>query len=198
MKKNKLIIIFGLVLLVLGSLLFMFNKRNNTETGNGNGSRVLSNEEAESLIKETVKKVVNIYENPKAVFQVKEDDDKEEYLKILTYDVDIKSLFTENGIKELENTKFNNKAFFLREENDVYFLENIPRDNSFIKSTVTVGNKDINENNITCEVTFTTYRLQDDDSLTYYVIVKELKLIKVEKENDEALWLVESFKYNNE
>lgn len=198
MKKNKLIIIFGLVLLVLGSLLFMFNKRSNTETGNGNGSRVLSNEEAESLIKETVKKVVNIYENPKAVFQVKEDDDKEEYLKILTYDVDIKSLFTENGIKELENTKFNNKAFFLREENDVYFLENIPSDNSFIKSTVTVGNKDIKEKSINCEVTFTTYRLQDDDSLTYYVIVKELKLVKVEKENDEALWLVESFKYNNE
>ena len=139
MKKNKMIIIVGLVLLVLGSALYMLARRNDTEKGNNDANRVLSSEEAESLIEETIRKIINVYEDPGTVFQVKEEEDKPDYIKILTYDVDMKSMFTEKGIKELENTKFNNKNFFLREENNVYFINDIPDDNKFSKSTITIG-----------------------------------------------------------
>ena len=197
MKKNKMIIIVGLVLLVLGSALYMLARRNDTEKGNNDANRVLSSEEAESLIEETIRKIINVYEDPGTVFQVKEEEDKPDYIKILTYDVDMKSMFTEKGIKELENTKFNNKNFFLREENNVYFINDIPDDNKFSKSTITIGKKDIKEKSITCEIIFTTYGLQDDDSLSYFLIVKELKLVKVEKDDSEAVWLVDNFEYNN-
>ncbi len=196
MKKKKMFIILGLILLALGSILFIM-KGNKKEEKIINNSTVLSDKEAESLITDTVRRAINVYENPSSIFQT-EQEENSSYTKILNYDMVIGSIFSTNGIKELENIKIGNTNFFKKDNDNIYFLNNIKEDNRLSSSNIIINAKDIKEKKISCEVTFTIYSLQSDDSLSYYVIVKNLVLVKEDNKNGESVWLVDSFNYNND
>jgi hypothetical protein len=204
---------------------------------------LLSDKEADSLIKEKVEKIILVYEKQgkgieikeatetvepnestdgvettekeneeteseedKAIEKVEQEEKKkedvnvaagtqdadEDYVVVANYDTIVKELFTENGIKELESTKFEKKAFVVKEEGKVKFLKKLPQDNRFSKSNVSVSMIKVKQEEITAQVTLTNYGLKDD-VLTYYVIIKNIKLVK----KDDS-WFVESFNYANE
>ena len=215
MKNKKLIIYVGLVILVLGVLLFVLQKPKN-EKVYINDNNTLSKEEANSIISEVVRTVINVYEDPGKVFEVEElpeivadtingevlsQEDLAKniksytYLKINNYEEKINDIFTLNGQNELENTLFGEEKFFINDQDDGYlFYRNIPESNKYINSTISVDNIEIKDDEINAEVRLTTYSLdtEDDDILSFYVVKKNIKLIK---ENE--VWLVDTFLYNN-
>lgn len=215
MKNKKLLIYVGLVFLVVGMVLFVLQKPKN-EKVYIEENKLLSTEEANSLINEVVRTVINVYEEPNKIFEVQllpekvpdvengqslsqEDFEKNvksyNYIKIINYEEKINDIFTSNGQKELEETSFGNQKFFINDENDGYlFYRNIPESNKYLNATISVDNIEIEENEIKAEVRLTTYSLdeEDDDVLSFYVVKKNIKLIK---ENE--VWLVDTFLYNN-
>ncbi|MBR1385332.1 MAG: hypothetical protein IJ568_00730 [Bacilli bacterium] len=215
MKNKKLIIYVGLVILVLGVLLFVLQKPKN-EKVYINDNNTLSKEEANSIISEVVRTVINVYEDPGKVFEVEElpeivadtingevlsQEDLAKniksytYLKINNYEEKINDIFTLNGQNELENTLFGEEKFFINDQDDGYlFYRNIPESNKYINSTISVDNIEVKDDEINAEVRLTTYSLdtEDDDILSFYVVKKNIKLIK---ENE--VWLVDTFLYNN-
>lgn len=218
-SKNTLLIIVGFIFLVSGYILITIQGGNNEQPIYIDPNAVLSNEEAGSLINDLVGKVVNLYEEKEGFTIVKEppkEEQKEEqeeqneepqketkdkekepneenpYLEISNYEEVVKALYTEDGIKELESTKFNKKEFIKKEENKVFILKDIPEDNQFKKSKVEVSKIDVKKDSITAVVQFTKYGLIDDD-VTYYVITKSIKLVKQDNK-----WLISSFEYANE
>lgn len=114
------------------------------------------------------------------------------YIKVTNYDEVVKKMFTENGIKELEETEFEKKKYVLKDEENVYLLDKLPEDNQFKDYNITLGVIEIEEKEINCEVTLSTNKMGEDGVLVYYVIVKNLKLVK----NDDG-WLIDTFAYNN-
>lgn len=193
MKKHIILMITGVVFIAIGIVLSVPNNRNDFDEGNQ--VSILSKEEATSLINEKLDGLIGIYEKKEETFDVinLEEEKNEGYIEINNYDSVVESKFTKNGIKELEKTIFEGKPFILKEEDKVYLLNEIPEKNNLRNSVVTVGTTTIKEKEITSEVTFSSYAVNSDDVLTYYVIQKTIKLVK-----DENGWLVDSFIYNNE
>lgn len=219
MKKYVLVILVGVLCLFSGMYLYGMQKNNNQDVIPAQ-SNLLTKEEASILINDTLKNVINVYESKNDIFKIekqsnndeklpqneeesdKKAEDKEQnseeeipssYVKVTNYDEVVKGLFTENGIKELESTSFSKNNFVIKNENDVYLYDEIPQENQYKKSNITLGTIDIKEKEISCEVTLSTYIMGEDEILTYYVIVKNLKLIK---EGDN--WLVDTFSYKND
>lgn len=189
MKKKPWLLIIGIVILTIGVIIYNFQKRNNVEYFVDNG--ILSREEATKLVEETLNNIINIYENKEKVFNIDKSVIKDKYIKVTNYNEIVKDIFTENGIVELENMTFEKNKFVLKEENNIYLFDSIPRDNKLLDCSVTLDNFDIKKNEINCDVTLTTYGLKND-IMTYYVIEKNIKLVK--KDDN---WLVETFKYSN-
>lgn len=215
MKKltnSTLLMLVGAVLVLLGLVLMILNKPK--QTYEQIKSEVLSNEEAKEVVKDTLNRLIDVYESPDKVFKVvekvteepadeetteepkeepvQEEMEDEEYLIISDYDSIVKTLFTEKGIKEIETVKFNDKQFIVKEEDTVKVLKELPIDNRFKGNNITIGSTKVTKDSIQSEITMTTYLLKEE-TLTYYVVVKNLTLIK---KNDE--WLIDSFKYNNQ
>lgn len=114
------------------------------------------------------------------------------YYEVSDYDKVIDAIFTENGKKELEATKFDDKEFVIKDEDGrVFILKEIPSENRYKGNNSSVGTTKILKESITSELTITAYGL-DEDMLTYYVILKNIQLVK--KDNE---WLVDSFYYTN-
>ena len=201
-SKNTLFIIVGLMFLISGCILTTMLAKNDEQPIYVDTNRTLSNEEANSLISEMVSKVVDLYEK-KEGFTIVEDSSKEDndskeehkieesYIEVSNYDEVVKKLYTEEGIKELESTKFDNKSF-VKKEDKVYILKDIPEDNILINSRISVSKIDVKKDSITGEVQFTKYGLVDD-TVTYYIITKNIMLIK-----EDNKWLINSFIYANE
>ena len=212
MKKIKLtnstvLILAGGLFLLIGSIMYVTQGNNNSVVVVKNS--VLSQDEANALIIDTTKNIINIYENPTVAFKTEEvkrpktvEDDSEEieeepneyedYYLVLNYDEVVNAMFTENGIKELEQTTFEDKKFIVKENDKVYILKEIPLENRYTDSNITINVTKIQNESIASELTLTSYKLDNDDMLTYYAIVKSLSLIK--KDNT---WLVDGFYYNN-
>ena len=191
MKKNKVLIILGVLLIVWGMGLYISTKHN--EVTEEIYEDELTANDAEAIIKEKISKIIKVYESPKEVFEIeeKENSEESEYYTILNYDNVIDSLFTPEGKKELENTKFNNKNFIIKNETSVSILKSIPQANQYKDGDCYTENIKINDDTITSDVTFYTYYLVED-RLSYYLNVKNIKLIK--NNND---WLIDTFIYNN-
>ena len=191
MKKNKVLIILGVLLIVCGMGLYISTKHN--EVTEEIYEDELTANDAEAIIKEKISKIIKVYESPKEVFEIeeKENSEESEYYTILNYDNVIDSLFTPEGKKELENTKFNNKNFIIKNETSVSILKSIPQANQYKDGDCYTENIKINDDTITSDVTFYTYYLVED-RLSYYLNVKNIKLIK--NNND---WLIDTFIYNN-
>ena len=191
MKKNKVLIILGVLLIVCGMGLYISTKHN--EVTEEIYEDELTANDAEAIIKEKISKIIKVYESPKEVFEIeeKENSEESEYYTILNYDNVIDSLFTPEGKKELENTKFNNKNFIIKNETSISILKSIPQANQYKDGDCYTENIKINDDTITSDVTFYTYYLVED-RLSYYLNVKNIKLIK--NNND---WLIDTFIYNN-
>jgi len=190
MKKGRLLIIVGGVLLVIGVLLFTMKKEEKTTYYYV--EEKLNKEDAISLIKEKVSSIVDFYENKEKVLNTSIENEDDIYLLANNYDEFVKSLYTENGIIELENIKFNSNNFVKKDENKIYLLRNIPQNNSYLDSSVSVDIKSITLNEIEAIVDFSSDALDSNDVLTYYIYEKKIKLIK---NND--TWLVDTFIYTN-
>ena len=78
-----------------------------------------------------------------------------------------------------------------RDDDTISFLKNIPQNNKYESGEYFVDNIRIKDDIITAEVTISTYGLEDD-KLSYYLFIKDIKLVKNDKD-----WLVDSFVYNN-
>lgn len=190
MKKGKLLIIVGGVLLVIGTLLFVTKKEkkiiyNYVE-------EKLSKEDAIILIKGKVNILVDLYENVEKTFNTTLENESDNYLLVNNYDEVIKSIYTESGIKELESIKFLDNIFVKKEDEKIYLLKTIPKDNSFLNSLVSVDIKSNTLKRIEAVVSFSSDALDSDGILNYYVYEKNIVLVK-----DDNKWLVDSFIYNN-
>ena len=201
MKKYTLLIALGGFLLIAGIILSM-NKKGGTTYYY---EKELTTDEATALILEKVKNVVDVYENPKTIFNVvnnksKEPNDEEEmpqedtneYLNISNYDEVIDNLYTEKGKKELESIKFKEKLFVDKKDDSVSILSSIPKSNSYLSSSITISDVKVNSEEIKATVTFSRDELKSDDVLTYYVYEKNMVLIK-----NEDKWLIDTFIYTN-
>lgn len=217
LKNSTLLMAVGAVLVLAGLVILISTSQNSMVVDNSNG--ILSQDEAKALVNDTVIKIIDVYETPTSVFEVKqtkaelekeededektdeeetvpaEDDDvdllAEEYYEVTNYESVVKSIYTEKGIEELEQTMFGDDMFVLKDGSVVRVLKKLPEDNRFKGNNISIGTTKVQKEKIQSEVTLTTYALKGD-TLTYYVIVKDLVLVK--KDNS---WLVESFQYNN-
>lgn len=191
MKKSYILIIVGVLLLVGGVGLYISGME---EPPVIQESLTLSVDEAKNLISEKVNYLIKVYENSSQVFDVTVIDENENKInKINNYSDVIDTIFTENGKNEFESITFREKKFVSKDDNGVYFLSSLPIDNSYLNSSIVLAEVDIKENKISGIVTFTDSVVGDDDALNYYIIYKNITLVK---END--TWLVESFLYSNE
>ena len=191
-KNSTLLIGAGSIFLILG-ILYLLIVGINSSTMTVNGDELLSQDEAIALTNDKTLKVMDLYENQSKVFNIEETEEEDSLYHIAkNYDEIVKSLFSENGIKQLENSKFEDKEFVKKEEDKVYILKEIPEDNRYKTSNISISIMNIKKDSITSEVTLTSYKLKDD-VVTYYVIVKNVNLVK--KDNE---WLINDFSYPNE
>ena len=190
MKKKNILVVVGLVLITLGVVVYNTQKRNR-DIEYIEESLTLSKSEATKLVEDTINNVINVYENIDKVFEIDGSYESEKEIKVTNYDEIVKTIFTENGIKELENISFGKNKFVTKKDNDILLLKEIPSDNQYTGSSISLDGLNIGENEITCNVTLTTYKLVKD-KLTYYVFEKNIKLVK-----NEENWLVDTFKYSN-
>lgn len=189
MKKvlTIIFIVIGLLLLVFG--IFLYMKRDTVK--NDNVPKILSREEAVSVITEKVKNVINVYENPKEIFDTEDTD--QGLIKLNNYESEISKIFSENGLKEFEKMKFNGQNFIEKKDSGIFVLGKLPEKSIYINSKINVDQVVVKETTITSEVTFSSYSLKENDIIDYYVTTKEILLVK---NND--TWLVEKFDYSND
>ncbi len=190
-KNSTLLIGAGGVFLLFGLLSFIIFGQNNNKMKNNDG--LLTKEEAIALINDKTKTVIDLFENQSEVFDIVESDQEDLYQEVNNYDKIIKNLYSEEGIKQLEKSKFGENLFVKKnEDNKVFLLKDIPEDNRYKGTEISTEIMDIKKDSIVSEVTITTYKMKDD-VVTYYVIVKDVELIK--KDNE---WLIKDFSYPNE
>ena len=205
-KKNTLIIIVAVFVFGLFAIYYVNNmkKKDNViyyETASNND---LTEAQAKVIIDEKVKTIMKLYENPVELFEIeknesnmdfdsvlneKEVNELDYYYKISNYDDVLKELYTENGVKELENTKFGDKSFVKKDNGDIYLLKNIPNSNKYLKSNIVYYGIKYNNQIITAGIRITKYNLVDD-VINYYIVDKSIKIVKIDDK-----WFVESFVY---
>lgn len=207
MKKNTLVIIIAIVVFGLLAVFYVNNmKKNNNnviyyETANSND---LTEGQAKVIIDEKVKAIMNLYEKPLETFDVektesdmsfdniingKELNELDYYYKVTNYTDIVKELYTENGVKELESTKFGDKAFIKRDNNSVYVLKTLPASNKYIGSNIAYYGIKFNSQVIVASIRVTKYDMVDD-VINYYIVDKTIKIVKIDDK-----WYVESFVY---
>jgi len=190
MKKSYLFIIFGGLLIFFGGYLIINSGK---DVNTGISVKLLSKEEATTIISEKVNYLIKVYEKSSEVFNVESvEENGKKINKINNYDEIVSKLFTNKGLEQFENTVFGENKFVTKKENDVFFLSNVPSDNSYLDSRIILNKINVKENVVTADVSFYNSKLDGND-LTYYIIIKELVLVK-EKDS----WLVDDFLYVNE
>lgn len=189
MKKLLTIVFIGIGLLLVVFGIFLYMKRDTIK--NDNKPKILSREEAVSVITEKVKNVINVYENPKEIFDIEDTD--QGLIKLNNYENKISNIFSENGLQEFEKMKFNGKSFIKKEDSGIFILSKLPEKSIYINSKIKVEQVVVKETTIASEVTFSSYSLKENDIIDYYVTTKEILLVK---NND--TWLIEKFDYSND
>ena len=127
----------------------------------------------------------------------KEEEVKEENttnaLAINNYEEIVTKLFTEKGIKQLEDMKFNDVNYIVKDGEKVYFLNDvIGKDNKFSADVYVYGKPVITENKIRCRISFNRATIDTNDDTNYELFIKELVIVK--KDDN---WLIDSFDYSN-
>ncbi len=191
-RQNKLLIVLGLLFILSGFLYDFISSRPRPIMDDG----IISKQEAKSIITDSVKNLIYIYEKPGNIFDVETEtrEDGTTLNKIKNYDTKVKELFTDNGIKQLESMKFNNQNYIYKENENIYYREFTNVDNTFINSNISISNISINADQSVITGISNFYKSVPDnnDILNYYAISKSIKLIK--KDN---VYLIDSFDYSN-
>lgn len=188
MKKSLIYIILGVVLLSLGSFLYIKGRSNNVVVK----EHEMTKDEANNVAKELINDVIKVYENPAVIFktlQVTKDDVN--LYQVDDYESVVKNIFTSNGISQLEGMTFENKKYVSKIDNVTYFLNSIPQSNSYIKSKISIDSIEFDNNKIIVQVTFSNSEVLADE-INYYVITKTIEIVK---ENDK--WLINDFDYSD-
>lgn len=186
MKKGILVFIIGILLLGSGIFLYVNKKEPVKYFEEVN----LSREKAVSVMKSLILDCISVYEDTSTFFNT-EDVENSSYIKVLNYE-NIKNIFTENGITQLESMKFGDNNFYKKEEDGVYLLKDIPSDNKIINSSISFDKVSIKSKEISSDVTFSNSFLDDNDNVLYKIITKKLIISKV---NDN--WYIDNFDYSN-
>ena len=190
MKKYTLLMIIGGLFLIIGVIIFSNKKK---ETVYYVEEDSMKEEEIVSLITEKVKTIIEIYENQGNTFKINKDqDESSEYLEVLNYNDVIDKLYTEEGKKELEKIKFNNKLFVNKDEEKTYILKALPENNLYSNCSISVSNATYNKGIVKGVVSLTKNVLGNNEVLTYYVYEKNIELIKKDDK-----WLIKTFIYSN-
>lgn len=188
MKKSLIYITLGVVLLSLGSFLYIKGRSNNVVVK----EHEMTKDEANNVAKELINDVIKVYENPAVIFktlQVTKDDVN--LYQVDDYESVVKNIFTSNGISQLEGMTFENKKYVSKIDNVTYFLTSIPQSNSYIKSKISIDSIEFDNNKIIVQVTFSNSEVLADE-INYYVITKTMEIVK---ENDK--WLINDFDYSD-
>lgn len=188
MKKSLIYIILGVVLLSLGSFLYIKGRSNNVVVK----EHEMTKDEANNVAKELINDVIKVYENPAVIFKTLQviKDDVNLY-QVDDYESVVKNIFTSNGISQLEGMTFENKKYVSKIDNVTYFLTSIPQSNSYIKSKISIDSIEFDNNKIIVQVTFSNSEVLADE-INYYVITKTMEIVK---ENDK--WLINDFDYSD-
>lgn len=188
MKKSLIYIILGVVLLSLGSFLYIKGRSNDDVVK----EHEMTKDEANNVAKELINDVIKVYENPAALFKTSQviKDDVNLY-QVDDYESVVKNIFTSNGISQLEGMTFENKKYVSKIDNVTYFLTSIPQSNSYIKSKISIDSIEFDNNKIIVQVTFSNSEVLADE-INYYVITKTIEIVK---ENDK--WLINDFDYSD-
>ena len=152
---------------------------------------------------------ISVYENPSLLFKVsdatitikeekkeeeEETEDNSNNAKLVSnYNDVIKTIFSSNGIKQLEKMTFNKKKYVYKNNDVVYFINNIiDTDYSLTDIAFTYSKFTIKSDTITCNVNFNKVTIDEDNAVNYYIITKPIKLVKTGDD-----WLIDSFNYTN-
>ena len=218
-KKPKFLLVVGAILIFFGFIIYSTRPQQTyTETGEVELER-LSDEQARTVIESLLKNAIEVYENPSSLFKTsdakvevakdkeeeKKEDKKEESKEekkeeetnnaklISNYDEIIKTIYTEKGIKQLEKMTFKDKSYVHKEDDKVYFMNNvIDEEYSLTDIAFTYSNFVINKDKISANINFNKVTIDEINAVNYYIITKPIKLVK---SGDN--WLIDSFEYTN-
>lgn len=189
MKKSLILIPVGVLLIGCG--IFLYFMGGGLSGGNGS-DRVLSRDDAIGVVNGLLKNVIKVYENPSSIFAGVESGETTYNVDVENYEKVVKGIFSEKGIKQLENTSFSDKKFVEKNDGKVSLLKDIPSTSSYKNSSINFDQVAVYAKKINCVVTFSSYEIDSDDVLNYYVITKNVTVIK-----DEDNWLIDDFDYVN-
>ena len=190
MKRALLLIVLGILLFSSGMVLYSLKSK---DVVLNNEKESLSKEEAISIVSQLINDVIKVYENPGLIFHIVEDNSEyENRIKIDNYSQVISSLFSSNGIKQLEGMTFEKETFLVKDESFVYLLSTLPFHSQYTNSKIAVNQITVTDDKISCELTFSSDSLDANGVINYYVITKNLIVIK-----SSGQWLVEDFNYSN-
>ena len=192
MNKKALICVVAGLMLIMTSYTLYNSKTSKVNTNNTNTE--LTRDDAISIMNDVITDIIKVYEKPDEVFEtsIEEIDGKTLY-KINNYSSVINKMFTKRGKNQLEDTVFSNGNFTIEKDDEIYFMMDIPEENRYKTSKITIDNVSIKEDKISCVATLSNYIENEEGIISYYVIEKNLTIVK-DKDN----WLVDNFQYNNE
>ncbi len=145
-------------------------------------------EKKETSKKSSKKKTTKKEETPVVV-----EEPATNALAVNNYNEIVTKLFTEKGIKQLEDMKFNDVNYIVKDGEKVYFLNDvIGKDNKFSADVYVYGKPVITENKIRCRISFNRATIDTNDDTNYELFIKELVIVK--KDDN---WLIDSFDYSN-
>ena len=186
-----------LILIILGTLLFISGVAYNSLNRGAPAvvdDGVLSKNEAKSIAQSLISKVIYVYEQPSKVFDVEEksNEDGTKTSTLKNYNDIVKGIFSEKGIKQLESMKFNSKLYINKDQNIVTVTDVIPDNNKFYNSSYSITEIKIGKDYFTCKVNFYRANTNSNDTLVYYAVTKNLRVVK-----DGDNYLVDNIIYSN-
>ncbi len=195
-KMKQKYVIIGFVLILLGIVINVFFNHRVSMARDGS----VSKEEATGFLSTLVERVVYVYEKPSAVFKtekqkMKVGEDEVEVTVLTDYNDRVKEIFTDSGIKQLENMKFGGKKYINKDNGKVYVMDVIGVKNKVLNSSLQISNVSVNNNSNLIKGTANFYKAGTDenDVMSYYYLMKNVRLVRVDN-----TFYVDSFIYSND
>lgn len=158
--------------------------------------KALSEEEAKVKLTELITSTLKLFEENTTSFQSEQEkvtltNERVERIKVTNYKDVVNLLFTENGLLEFEQTKFNNSSYVIKQEDSYYLLASIPDNEKFLSKEITYQKLTITEKKIKGLVTFYTIKMDDKKVPlgSFYSTDIEIKLV-------DGTWKIEKFNHN--
>lgn len=158
--------------------------------------KALSEEEAKVKLTELATNALKLFEENTNVFQAENEkitlkNEKVERIKVTNYESVVTPLFTENGLKEFEESKFNKSSYVLKQDNSYYLLASIPEDKKFLTKKITYQKLTITETRIKALITFYTIEMDKNKTPLASFYSTDIQINLVDNE-----WKIEKFNHN--